>query len=81
MVLLASGLLALSFNVAVRVLVPPGDKVKLKGETERVVDVLTFSFSTVIVPYEYPVLAWYWLSPANDAVTVTDVWVVTVGAV
>jgi len=55
--------------------------VKLGGEIERSVDVLTFSFPAVIVPYEYPRLSWYWLSPANDAVILTDIGVVTLSAV
>ena len=56
-------------NVAVRVVDQPLWRVKLKGETDSVVEVTT----ALIVPYEYPLLDWYWLSPANDAVTVTEV--------
>ena len=81
MILSASGLFELSFSVAVRVIDSPDFIVKCKGEIQRIVDVLTFSFPAVIVPNEYPTLGWYWLSPANDAVTVTDAGVVTVGAV
>ena len=79
MVLLASGLLALSFRVAVSVVDCPDSMVKLEGEINRVVGVSVIA--TVIVPDEVPLLDWYWSSPPNDVVTVTDVCVVTVGAV
>jgi hypothetical protein len=58
MVLFASGLLALSLSVAVRVVDCPELRVKLEGEIVRDVGVNAAMFSTVIVPYEYPLLAW-----------------------
>ena len=54
---------------------------KLVGDTLTTVAVFRTAAAGSMLPVELPVLGRYWELPANDAVTVTVVLVVTVGAV
>lgn len=75
MVLPATGLPP-EVRAAVKVLPCPESNVKLDGEIERLVDGIGLT-----VPEELSLLDSYSLSPANDALTVTPVEALTVGAV